>query len=107
MGLRRRGRERAVRNLAAIGERGERGESEESSNCWKLFFTWIGEQVPELCKRENVGEDFEEEEEQSSESKGAKMVAASKEMAVYCFDTLVSHYTGDVAPPPGFEEGQL
>lgn len=64
--------------------------------------------MPELCKRENVGEDFEEEEEeQSSESKGAKMVAASKEMAVYCFDTLVSHYTGDVAPPPGFEEGQL
>ena len=106
MGLRRRrrGRGRAVRNLAAIGER---GESEESSNCWELF-TWIGEQVPGLCKREKVGEDFEEEEEeQSSESKGAKMVAASKEMAVYCFDTLVSHYTGDVAPPPGFEEGQL
>jgi hypothetical protein len=28
-------------------------------------------------------------------------------MAVYCFDTLVAHYTGDVVPDPGFEEGQL
>jgi hypothetical protein len=36
-----------------------------------------------------------------------KMVGASKEMAVYCFDTLVAHYTGDVVPAPGFEEGQL
>jgi hypothetical protein len=35
------------------------------------------------------------------------MVGASKEMAVYCFDTLVAHYTGDVVPDPGFEEGQL
>lgn len=35
------------------------------------------------------------------------MVSASKEMAVYCFDTLVAHYTGDVAPPPGFETGTL
>jgi hypothetical protein len=34
-----------------------------------------------------------------------KMVGASKEMAVYCFDTLVAHYTGDVVPDPGFEEG--
>jgi len=33
------------------------------------------------------------------------MVGASKEMAVYCFDTLVAHY--DVVPDPGFEEGQL
>ncbi|KAL3680830.1 hypothetical protein R1sor_023786 [Riccia sorocarpa] len=33
------------------------------------------------------------------------MVSASKEMAVYCFDTLVAHYTGDVPPPPGFESG--
>jgi hypothetical protein len=38
---------------------------------------------------------------------GGKMVGASKEMAVYCFDTLVAHYTGDVLPAPGFEEGQL
>lgn len=38
---------------------------------------------------------------------GGKMVGASKEMAVYCFDTLVAHYTGDVVPAPGFEEGQL
>ncbi|KAH9566094.1 hypothetical protein CY35_04G112100 [Sphagnum magellanicum] len=35
------------------------------------------------------------------------MVGASKEMAVYCFDTLVAHYTGDVVPAPGFEEGQF
>ena len=35
------------------------------------------------------------------------MVAASKELAVYCFDTLVSHYTGDVVPAPAFEEGHL
>jgi hypothetical protein len=40
-------------------------------------------------------------------SRGAKMVGASKEMAVYCFDTLVAHYTGDVVPDPGFEQGQL
>jgi AMMECR1 domain-containing protein len=33
--------------------------------------------------------------------------SASKEMAVYCFDTLVAHYTGDAAPPPGFEEGHF
>eukprot|EP00249_Psilotum_nudum_P009292 c21836_g2_i1 orf=248-871(-) len=33
------------------------------------------------------------------------MVSASKEMAVYCFDTLVAHHTGDVVPPPAFEEG--
>ncbi|KAJ7559219.1 hypothetical protein O6H91_04G074500 [Diphasiastrum complanatum] len=32
------------------------------------------------------------------------MVSASKEMAVYCFDILVAHYTGDVVPPPAFEE---
>lgn len=34
------------------------------------------------------------------------MVAASKEMAVYCFDTLVSHYTSELVPPPAFDEGQ-
>ncbi|KAJ7530421.1 hypothetical protein O6H91_14G003500 [Diphasiastrum complanatum] len=33
------------------------------------------------------------------------MVSASKEMAVYCFDILVAHYTGDLVPPPAFEEG--
>lgn len=35
------------------------------------------------------------------------MVSASKEMAVYCFDTLVAHYTGDLVPPPAFEEGHF
>ncbi|CAM6087633.1 unnamed protein product [Calypogeia fissa] len=33
--------------------------------------------------------------------------SASKEMAVYCFDTLVAYYTGDAAPAPGFEEGHF
>ena len=34
------------------------------------------------------------------------MVSASKEMVVYCFDTLVAHYTGEVVPPPAFDDGQ-
>ncbi|CAD5174606.1 unnamed protein product [Musa acuminata subsp. malaccensis] len=34
------------------------------------------------------------------------MVSANREMAVYCFDTLVAHYNSEQAPPPGFEEGQ-
>ncbi|XP_008786320.1 uncharacterized protein At2g38710 [Phoenix dactylifera] len=34
------------------------------------------------------------------------MVSANREMAVYCFDTLVAHYNSDQAPPPAFEEGQ-
>ncbi|GJN20185.1 hypothetical protein PR202_gb07529 [Eleusine coracana subsp. coracana] len=33
------------------------------------------------------------------------MVAATEEMAVYCFDTLVAHYTGEQPPPPAFEDG--
>eukprot|EP00270_Netrium_digitus_P011833 TRINITY_DN3786_c0_g2_i2.p2 TRINITY_DN3786_c0_g2~~TRINITY_DN3786_c0_g2_i2.p2 ORF type:complete len:208 (+),score=46.17 TRINITY_DN3786_c0_g2_i2:404-1027(+) len=33
------------------------------------------------------------------------MVSACKEMAVYCFDTLVSHYTGAEIPSPCFEGG--
>nr|GMD52796.1 AMMECR1 protein [Ipomoea batatas] len=34
------------------------------------------------------------------------MVSANREMAVYCFDTLVAHYNNDQAPPPAFDEGQ-
>ncbi|WOL06306.1 hypothetical protein Cni_G15038 [Canna indica] len=34
------------------------------------------------------------------------MVSANREMAVYCFDTLVAHYNSEQAPPPSFEEGQ-
>ncbi|XP_027365408.1 uncharacterized protein At2g38710 isoform X2 [Abrus precatorius] len=34
------------------------------------------------------------------------MVSANKEMVVYCFDTLVAHYTSEEAPPPAFDEGQ-
>ncbi|KAJ6717478.1 AMMECR1 DOMAIN-CONTAINING PROTEIN-RELATED [Salix purpurea] len=34
------------------------------------------------------------------------MVAANREMAVYCFDTLVAHYNSDDAPPAAFDEGQ-
>lgn len=34
------------------------------------------------------------------------MVVAKKEMAVYCFDTLVAHYNSEQAPPAAFEEGQ-
>ncbi|KAM0945668.1 putative AMMECR1 domain-containing protein [Dioscorea sansibarensis] len=34
------------------------------------------------------------------------MVAANREMAVYCFDTLVAHYSCEEAPPPAFDEGQ-
>eukprot|EP00246_Nothoceros_aenigmaticus_P006325 TRINITY_DN19152_c0_g1_i1.p1 TRINITY_DN19152_c0_g1~~TRINITY_DN19152_c0_g1_i1.p1 ORF type:complete len:208 (-),score=25.00 TRINITY_DN19152_c0_g1_i1:248-871(-) len=34
------------------------------------------------------------------------MVSASKEMVVYCFDTLLAHYTGDIVPPAAFPEGQ-
>ena len=35
-----------------------------------------------------------------------KMVAANREMVVFCFDTLVSHYNSEDAPPPAFDEGQ-
>ncbi|KAJ3689570.1 hypothetical protein LUZ61_018734 [Rhynchospora tenuis] len=34
------------------------------------------------------------------------MVSANREMAVYCFDTLVAHYNGEQPAPPAFEEGQ-
>ncbi|ERN16572.1 uncharacterized protein At2g38710 [Amborella trichopoda] len=34
------------------------------------------------------------------------MVSANKEMVVYCFDTLVAHYTSEQAPPPAFDAGQ-
>lgn len=34
------------------------------------------------------------------------MVSANREMAAYCFDTLVAHYNSDQAPPPAFEEGE-
>ncbi|CAI0395886.1 unnamed protein product [Linum tenue] len=34
------------------------------------------------------------------------MVSANREMAVYCFDTLVAHYNNKEAPPPAFDEGQ-
>ena len=34
------------------------------------------------------------------------MVAANREMVVFCFDTLVSHYNSEDAPPPAFDEGQ-
>ncbi|CAO2818409.1 unnamed protein product [Amaranthus hypochondriacus] len=35
------------------------------------------------------------------------MVSANKEMAVYCFDTLVAHYNNsDQLPSPAFEEGE-
>jgi hypothetical protein len=33
------------------------------------------------------------------------MVVATEEMAVYCFDTLVAHFTGDQLPAPAFEDG--
>ncbi|KAF5470155.1 uncharacterized protein At2g38710-like [Juglans microcarpa x Juglans regia] len=33
------------------------------------------------------------------------MVSANREMVVYCFDTLVSHYNSEDAPPPAFDEG--
>lgn len=35
------------------------------------------------------------------------MVSASKEMAVYCFDTLTAHFSGGAVPPPGFDEGEF
>lgn len=74
---------------------------------WRaLFCAWIAD------KREDEDEEEEEEEvvtvlKQQQKPATGKMVSASKEMAVYCFDTLVSHYSGDVAPAPTFEEGQL
>ncbi|PSS04989.1 AMMECR1 protein [Actinidia chinensis var. chinensis] len=34
------------------------------------------------------------------------MVSANREMVVYCFDTLVSHYNSEQVPPPAFDEGQ-
>eukprot|EP00252_Welwitschia_mirabilis_P009168 TRINITY_DN2151_c0_g1_i1.p1 TRINITY_DN2151_c0_g1~~TRINITY_DN2151_c0_g1_i1.p1 ORF type:complete len:236 (-),score=23.73 TRINITY_DN2151_c0_g1_i1:20-637(-) len=34
------------------------------------------------------------------------MVSANKEMVVYCFDTLISHYTSDAVPPPAFDGGE-
>uniref|UniRef100_A0A7N0TQC8 AMMECR1 domain-containing protein n=1 Tax=Kalanchoe fedtschenkoi TaxID=63787 RepID=A0A7N0TQC8_KALFE len=34
------------------------------------------------------------------------MVSAKKEMAIYCFETLIAHYNGeDAPPPPDFEDG--
>ncbi|KAG6513856.1 uncharacterized protein At2g38710-like isoform X1 [Zingiber officinale] len=33
------------------------------------------------------------------------MVTANREMAVYCFDTLVAHYNSEQVPSPVFEEG--
>lgn len=80
---------------------------------WISLVAWIGDKVPRI----GVGKEEEKEKDKEKEKKGPashsvkekkkKMVSASKEMAVYCFDTLVSHYTGDVVPAPGFEEGQL
>ncbi|XP_072962065.1 uncharacterized protein At2g38710-like [Typha angustifolia] len=34
------------------------------------------------------------------------MVSANREMAVYCFDTLVAHYNSEEPSPPAFEGGQ-
>ncbi|XVF24634.1 hypothetical protein REPUB_Repub13aG0144100 [Reevesia pubescens] len=34
------------------------------------------------------------------------MVSANREMVVYCFDTLVSHYNSEETAPPAFNEGQ-
>ncbi|XP_019192238.1 PREDICTED: uncharacterized protein At2g38710-like isoform X2 [Ipomoea nil] len=34
------------------------------------------------------------------------MVSANREMAVYCFDTLVAYYNSEQTPPPAFDEGQ-
>jgi len=34
------------------------------------------------------------------------MVSANREMVVYCFDTLVSHYNSEQPPPPSFDDGQ-
>lgn len=34
------------------------------------------------------------------------MVSATKEMVVYCFDTLVAHYTGELVPAPTFDNGR-
>ncbi|GAV68160.1 AMMECR1 domain-containing protein [Cephalotus follicularis] len=34
------------------------------------------------------------------------MVSANREMAVYCFDTLVAHYSSHEAPPPAFDGGE-
>jgi uncharacterized protein (TIGR00296 family) len=34
------------------------------------------------------------------------MVSANREMVVYCFDTLVSHYNSEHPPPPAFDDGQ-
>ncbi|CAH9111512.1 unnamed protein product [Cuscuta europaea] len=33
------------------------------------------------------------------------MVSANREMAVYCFDTLVAHYNREKPPPPAFDDG--
>ncbi|XP_050210435.1 uncharacterized protein At2g38710 [Mercurialis annua] len=34
------------------------------------------------------------------------MVSANREMAVYCFDTLLAHYNSQEVPPPAFDEAQ-
>ncbi|RAL40127.1 unnamed protein product [Cuscuta campestris] len=34
------------------------------------------------------------------------MVSANREMAVYCFDTLIAHYNRDEVPPPDFNDGE-
>lgn len=35
-----------------------------------------------------------------------RMASANREMAVYCFDTLVAHYNSQQPPPPAFDEAQ-
>lgn len=34
------------------------------------------------------------------------MVSANREMAVYCFDTLIAHYNDEEVPPPDFNDGK-
>lgn len=82
---------------ACGGEIGECGGADWGSKWWVALVAWIGDRAARVVGKEESGR---------SEA-GVKMVSASKEMAIYCFDTLVSHYTGDVVPAPGFDEGQL
>lgn len=65
------------------------------SKCGRALVAWIGDSIVRIAGEEE------------GEGKWVKMVSASMEMAAYCFDTLVAHYTGDAVPPPAFEEGQL
>ncbi|XP_024520809.1 uncharacterized protein At2g38710 isoform X2 [Selaginella moellendorffii] len=73
------------------------GGGSSSTHLWRRLLL--------LMKKRRLAEVGRGSEHHRTRRSSSTMVSASKEMAVYCFDTLVAHYTGDVIPTPDFEEG--